>query len=330
MNSANCTLPDDVPGSVRSGFCQATISKRRALDSNFMVVLLPDPAGPFSTSSLCRTLPVSMSSRHLSTSCSFFLCIASSSSEIGPYLSVHGLSRSSLAGCCSCWLAARICGRAGLRNFPLEGGAAEDWVEIGTDCEGVEVGRCLTRSSSDRRIASARASSIESSSIMSSSISSLACSTSGVADRFRHLSSSETLLKKLCNDWLLISSVPNFCVFRAFCGDDLGDGRADAFRGLSGFESLLSPCFVDPFLIEFGLRALSSDKWSGRLKGRAVVGPACSSSSESTTVDLRWRFAGRGSEDMAGPLNSWYGAAVTNTGHRRKRTESFPKAREEW
>jgi hypothetical protein len=55
-----------------------------------MVVVFPLPAGPLRSSSLLRDLPLKTSTSHVRTSVTFFLCTASSSSDTGPYFSVHG------------------------------------------------------------------------------------------------------------------------------------------------------------------------------------------------------------------------------------------------
>jgi hypothetical protein len=58
--------------------------------SRDMVVVFPLPAGPLRSSSLLRDLPLRTSVSHVRTSATFFLCTASSSSDMGPYFSVHG------------------------------------------------------------------------------------------------------------------------------------------------------------------------------------------------------------------------------------------------
>jgi hypothetical protein len=55
-----------------------------------MVVVFPLPAGPLRSSSLLRDLPLRTSVSHVRISATFFLCTASSSSDKGPYFSVHG------------------------------------------------------------------------------------------------------------------------------------------------------------------------------------------------------------------------------------------------
>jgi len=72
-----------------------------SLESRDIVVVLPLPAGPLRSSSLLRALPLKTSLSHVRTSATFFLCTASSSSDAGPYFSVHG--RRSTTSWCAGW-----------------------------------------------------------------------------------------------------------------------------------------------------------------------------------------------------------------------------------
>lgn len=66
-----------------------------------MVVVFPLPAGPLRSNNLLRDLPLKTSVSHVCTSATFLLCTASSSSESGPYFSVHG--RLSPVSCRAGW-----------------------------------------------------------------------------------------------------------------------------------------------------------------------------------------------------------------------------------
>lgn len=148
-------------------------------------------------------------------------------------------------------------------------------------------GSCLTMSFSDRLMASARASSIDSSSMISSCIVSSASPAPGVADRLRHRSSSEALLKKVCKDLFFVSSLVSFFELLDFSGDGLGDDVADKDRFVAIPGSFLCCSDTVPLLFNGGFVAARVFAASERLRGRTLLGPGSLSSSESTTVDLR-------------------------------------------
>lgn len=120
----------------------------------------------------------------------------------------------------------------------------------------------------------------------SSNVSSLS-PTSGVADRLRHRSPSETLLKKVCSDLFFVSSMVSFFETLDFSGDDLGDEWAgkDRFAAIPG--SFLGCFDVVPVLFDKGFVAACLLAASERLRGKTLLGPGSSSSSESTAVDRR-------------------------------------------
>lgn len=76
-----------------------------------MVVVFPLPAGPLRSNNLLGVFPLKTSASHWLTSATFFLCTASSSSDTGPYFSVHGLLSSTT--CC------RGCDGGGVLRAPV-------------------------------------------------------------------------------------------------------------------------------------------------------------------------------------------------------------------
>ncbi len=73
-----------------AGFLHSSTSHRISLASSRNVVVFPDPAGPFSTSSRCLMRPENTSSNQRLTSNTFLLCTASSSRLTGSNRSDQG------------------------------------------------------------------------------------------------------------------------------------------------------------------------------------------------------------------------------------------------
>lgn len=122
-----------------------------------------------------------------------------------------------------------------------------------------------------------------------------------MTERWRHLASSVTLLKKLCSDLFLESSKAVFLVFLLFSGEDLGEGLVEEARRV-GFAVAVRKRFAFRVPELDGSRLLDEAVEELELprfrNGKRLPLLLSSSSSDRMVDDVRSRFAGRGFDDM--------------------------------